>query len=341
MSEESNFNKLIIDPRFNETVDEIKKINISLPPNPSQINIDLQEFIFPPNGQLSAPIGNIEVVNMDAQKGQEFYSNFKVISAYDESINKFAGLEGNTYFTSHSLIIIGEEDFLPVNLLTIYFYTRSKEITEQSEQIKYSDDPDVQSKKDYIADKIKFLLQNVPEKSILFIDGPLIGGDYYVLMINAIKQFHEKDIIPIFFVKNSSSNLVIDNTPILTSKYNSDMHWAFKFLKPGQRTNFFVYADKVNERNAKIFTYMKAFNISPQRVEMHIDTYEKYKSYIPQILDMIYYHILVQGDVRNPQIRPIAIAEKYARDTLKLIDFNSLMHGSGLIPTMNQDRFAW
>lgn len=58
-------------------------------------------------------------------------------------------------------------------------------------------------------------------------------------------------------------------------------------------------------------------------------------------MDLVYYLLLVQGDLKNPQIRPIAIAEKYARKTLQLIDINKLTYGSGLIPTMNQDRFGW
>ena len=160
-------------------------------------------------------------------------------------------------------------------------------------------------------------------------------------MIHAINKFLSKDIMPIFFVKNSSSNLVTDNISGLCGKYNSDMHWAYKFLKKGQRTNFFKYVDKHNPDNAKIFCYLKAFNLSPQRVEFHINTFLKYQDEMDAIMDLVYYLLLVQGDLKNPQIRPIAIAEKFARETLHLIDINKLTYGSGLIPTMNQDRFGW
>jgi hypothetical protein len=335
------FNRLVLHPSFKQTVKEINDINIALPLIPSQVNMDLQNYIFPPNGQLITPLEKIKTYDLNAKNGENISVGFRPISAYDESINKFEGLEGSTYLTSHSLILHEKNDFLPVNLLTLYFYTRSKEITGKSEYIKYSHDPDMDSKKDYIKDKIKFLEENVPKKSILFIDGPLIGGDVYTFMIHAINKFLDKDIIPIFFVKNSTSNLVIDNITQLNGKYNSDMHWAFNMLKPGQRTNFFQYADKNNIKNAKIFCYFKSFNLSPQRIEFHIGTFNKYKDIIPSILDLIHYFILVQGNNKNPQLRPIAIAEKFARSTLKLVDLNKLMKNIGLIPTMNQDRFAW
>jgi len=303
--------------------------------------MDLQNYIFPPNGELITPIENISAYDLNAKNGEKLSNGFRPIAAYDESINKFAGLEGTSYFTSHSIILLGNNDFLPTNLLTLYFYTRSKNITDKSSYIKYSNDPDMDSKKDYIKDKINFLVENVPPKSILFVDGPLIGGDVYTIMIHAINKFLEKDTIPIFFVKNSSSNLVTDNVASLKNKYNSDMHWAYQFLKTGQRTSYFRYADKVNAKNAKIFCYFKSFNVSPQRVEFHIATFDKYNDIIPSIMDLIHYFVLVQGSTKNPQVRPIAVAEKYARDTLNLIDLNKLMKNSGIIPTMNQERFAW
>jgi hypothetical protein len=74
---------------------------------------------------------------------------------------------------------------------------------------------------------------------------------------------------------------------------------------------------------------------------MHIDTYIKYEKIIPKIMDMVYYLMLVQGDLNNPQARPIAVAEKYARATLSLIDINKIMKEVGISPTMNQTRFGW
>ena len=57
-------------------------------------------------------------------------------------------------------------------------------------------------------------------------------------------------------------------------------------------------------------------------------------------LDCIYFAILAQGDLKNPQVRPVAIAERYARETVKFLDANSIMKNSSLMPTMNQARFG-
>jgi hypothetical protein len=83
---------------------------------------------------------------------------------------------------------------------------------------------------------------------------------------------------------------------------------------------------------------LKAFDLSPIRVEMHTETYKKYIQHIETILNMIYYLLLVQGDYRNPQVRPIAISEKYARAVLKYIDVHKLFKEMKFTPTMNQAR---
>ena len=341
MQQNGILNKLYVHPSFDNTINEINRMNILLPPISERYQMELQNFAFPPNGELVTAIDEISKVKLNPRKGQELMANNRPIFAYDESINKFSCLEGTAFFSSHSLVLLGGCDFIPLNLLTLYFYTRSKEITKQCSFIKFSEDPYTDSKKDFINDKIEFLTKNVPQGSILLIDGPLIGGDYYVLMIQNVNKFLEKDIIPIFFVKNSDSNLVTDNIGNYRSQYNSDMHWAYKFLNQGERTSFFVYADRKNRENAKIFCYLKSFNLSPQRVEFYVKTYEYYKEIIPSLMDFVYYLVLAQGDLKNPQARPIAIAEKYARSTLRLLDINKIMKDSGIVPTMNQERFAW
>jgi hypothetical protein len=141
-------------------------------------------------------------------------------------------------------------------------------------------------------------------------------------------------------VKNSNSNLVTDNIRALTGKYNSDLHWAYHYLNPCQRTSFFTYRDKNNPDNAKVFCYIKIFDVSPQRVEFHVDTFRRYEHRIPELMELISYLIVVQGTTVNPQVRPIAIAEAYARETLKLVDIHRLMREAGIVPTMNEARFG-
>jgi len=334
-------NRLVFHSKFQDTISDLNKLNIKLP-TPMSKDMDFQAYMFPPNGELVTKIEEIKPYDLDAKKGETFAHSNIPICAYDESVVDYSALEGEGYLTSHSMVMLSQDEYIPMNLLTFYFYTRAKKMANEHQSIKYSDFPEVQSKRDYLFDKIEFLLEYTPPDSILFIDGPLIGGDYYTDMIQAIDRFLAKKILPIFFVKNSESNLVTNNMVKLSYEFNSDMHWAFNFLKIGQRTNFFKYIDKHNPDNAKIFCYLKCLDISPQRIEFPVRAYALYKDSINSILDLIYYLLIVQGDKKNPQVRPIAIAERYARETLKLINLKKLMKSSGLVPTMNEGRgFAW
>lgn len=336
-----NFNKLFFHPSFNETIAEINRLNIQLPPNSSNQEMDFHLYTYPQNGKLVSNVEDIKSYKLDPKKGYELTKNKLAICAYDESMNKFSGLEGTALLTSHSLILHHENEYLPSNLLTFYFYTRAETYTNQSRFIKYSQDPETDSKIDYVKDRTDFIISNTPNNSIIFIDGPLIGGQVGSYTIRLNNELLKKNCIPLFFVKNSTSNLVTDHIEELKGKYNSDMHWAYKTLKQGGRTNLFNYVDQYNDRNAKLFCYLKAFNVSPQRVEMHSSTFEKYSNQIIDLLDLAYYLLVVQGNLKNPQIRSIAVAEKYARETLKLIDINKIMKSSGVTPTMNQERFGW
>ncbi|MDD5239159.1 MAG: DNA double-strand break repair nuclease NurA [Candidatus Nanoarchaeia archaeon] len=327
---------------FTKTLKEMDKLNIKLPTNPSIQDLDFSQFLYPTQGELISKIEDSKIYKLDPKRGSKFINENLLISAYDESINKFSCLEGTAFLTSHSLVIQKPgEEYLPANYLTFYFYTRSKDYSENADYIKYSEDPEADSKRDYVQDRTEFILQNTPKNSIILIDGPLIGAQASSYTIKLNKELLKKDILPIFFVKNSNSNIVIDNIKELKGRYNSDMHWSYNILKPGERTCLFRYEDKFNPNNAKLFCYLKTFNISPQRIEFHVDTFNKYKNQINDMMDLICYLVLAQGDLKNPQTRPIAIAEMYARETLKLIDLDKLMRGFNITPTMNQERFGW
>jgi hypothetical protein len=332
--------KLLFHPSFKDTLAELKKRKIILPANPINEEIDFTTGSYTQSGSLISCVEDLGKYALDRKAGQEFYQSAS-ICAYDESINKFEGLEGTAYLTSHSLIVHGETDYIPVNLLTFYFYTRSLLLSGDSKHIKYSEDPESDSKKDYINDRRRLLVENVPENSILFIDGPLIGGNMAEATINLNKTLASKNDIPICFVKNSNSNMVTDNIKQLKGKYNSDMHWAYSFLKVGERTNLFRYVDGVNPDLTKVFCYLKGFDSSPGRIEFDLTTFSKNSGYLKELFNLIFYLLLVQGDLRNPQLRSIAIAEKFARATLKLINFSGLMTDLGITPTINQERFAW
>jgi hypothetical protein len=85
---------------------------------------------------------------------------------------------------------------------------------------------------------------------------------------------------------------------------------------------------------------MKALYGFPERVEMHTATYEKYHSIIPDLMSLIAYFYILQGDMSNPQVRPIAIAEKYAREGIRILNIPALLARLGFRPTINQVRFG-
>ena len=165
--------------------------------------------------------------------------NSVLVSAYDESIDKFEGLQGTAFLTSHSLVIHGLSDYIPVNLLHFIFYTRALSLSEGSIYIRHSEEPDIDSKRDYIEDRKKLLIKNVPDNSILFIDGPLIGGNLADATITLNKQLTSKGIIPVCFVKNSNSNMVIDNIAPLKGKYNSDNTLGLRLPESRRKDKFF------------------------------------------------------------------------------------------------------
>jgi len=337
MDEKTILNRLVLHPDFKRTIEELGKKNIFLPRTGLEQPLEV----------LSGNSGNEKVYNiekiqgyrLDAARGCRVKDEFS-ISAYDESFMQYAALEGAGHFTSHSLVVHGECEYVPVNLVTFYFYTRSKSITSKSKYIKLVADISLESSRDYVIDKRNFLLEYVPARSLLFIDGPLIAGDLYTYMIDAIKSFLDKEIIAVFVAKNSLSSLVTENIKELRGQYNSDFHWLHTTLKRGERSCFFKYEDQINKKNAKAFCYIKAFDSSPQRVEFHVDTYSKYADSVPAIMDLIYYLLLVQGSKSNPQMRPIAIAERYARETLKFVDVHRYLKDAKIIPTLNQVRFG-
>lgn len=333
-------NKMVVEDDFFITLEKLKQSKISLPETVSNISLDLHEFIFPPNGELVCNLNKLKTFKLNPTNNNSSINKFKIFS-YDETVKKYVTLQGSAYLTTHCIVKLGEIDYEPITLSKFYFYTRIKSLVNIDANIKFSESPDADSKKDYVKDKVDFLLKHVESDSILFIDGPLIGGDWYIYMIQAIKKFHKKNIIPIFMVKNSSSDLITKNIPKLKKEYNSDMHWSYDFLNVSERTNFFTYRDVHNNQNAKVFCYFKPFDCSPQRIEFHIDTYNRFKDEIDDYVNFIQYLMLVNGDEKSPQIRTIAIAESFARKVQNLFNLNKIMRSTNFTSSMNQERFAW
>ncbi len=336
-----SYNKLLIHPQFEQTITDIYKLNIKLPKFSSNEFWDTTESDFP--SFLSSELlilEDLKAIKLDAERGQDFLHKGPSLSAYDESIQKFNALEGTAYITSHSLVLLGQTDYVPLNFITFYFYTRADEYTKKSILIKKSDNAEVDSKKDYISDRTTFLVENTPENSLLFIDGPLMGGQVIDQTVDMNIQLENRNILPIFIVKNSGSNMVTQKIKDLRGKFNSDLHWCHKFIPQGMRTNFFEFRDPTNKRHSKVFCYMKAYAGSPQRIEIYPNFYKRFEKKIDQIMDLVYYLLVLQGNKNDPQLRLISVAEKFARSTLKLFNLKKLMKEVGITATMNQERFG-
>jgi hypothetical protein len=335
----SKLNRFILQEGFNEKLTAVGRLNLSITQKPTQGDINIIETLTAANSTLGV-IDTVKKILLDHHKGQQF-SKKVVFGGYDESKLQFITLEGIVNITSHSLVEVTSREYIPIGYITVYFYTRSDEIVQKSEHVKYSLNVEADSNRDYVEDRNHLIRDNVLENSILFIDGPFIGGNISSYSLKLLDDLHNKNVIPVFFVKNSDSNLVCDNLSSIKNKYNSDLHWSYNFLHPGERTNFFLYTDKTNPKNTKLFCYIKPFDhTSPQRIEIHPETFGFYIDYIDELFDLIYYLLLVQGDKANPQIRPIAIAEKYAREMIKTVNTRSLLKNTSLVSTIDQERFG-
>lgn len=331
--------QIVVDKRFNELIANLKDVKLPTTPvitNGSSITD------YPTQGKVRI-IEKEPVYNVDYQHGIEVLNNDTVaICAYDESIASYDALAGRAVCVSHALVYQCSNDYIPVTYVTLRFFTRSTLIGEKmGNSAIITDNTERESNICIAKDKFSFLEKNCVQNSILLIDGPLIAGDGYTTFIQNLQYFRDNGILTVFFVKNSNSNMVIDNVKDLSQKYNSDMHWSNELLKPGQRTCFYEYTDLINHDNSKIFCYVKFYeDTSPVRIEFPRIIYEKYLDSIKSVIDLSYYLLLVQGDQKNPQLRPIAIAEHFARETLKVIDVNREIRKAGLVPTMNENRWG-
>lgn len=337
-----NFTKAVqLDSGFNQLVNEIQSADIHLPSKPVVVSgmVDIEHN---QGSCLVTPIeGDFSSKQLDIKSGCDIaHRNNVLISAYDESIAYFASLEGKVAYVSHSLVTIYKDQYYPLNRLNLIFCTKSSLIHSRISGAILATrwDVDTTISVEISKQKKEFLTKNAVPNSILLIDGPFMAGDGSFTFYNAIEDFVNKSIIPIFIVKNSNATLLVDNIEKLKGNYNSDLHYANEILNEGTRTPFFEYTSEVGNKS-KVFCYLKHKNhYSPIRVEIPTSVFGKHRQSIEDVMDLIYYLIMVQGSSINPQVRPIAIAEKYARETLSLIDINKDTIQMKLTATMNEQR---
>jgi hypothetical protein len=259
---------------------------------------------------------------------------------YDESTQDYRALEGDLVFCSSSIVKIEEKYTFNLTVLPYFLTSMAKFKGKHNDEIRFAENSNKERNKILIRSKIKLILDSVEPHSVVFIDGPLVGGMASSYMVKMDQELRERDCIPLYFVKNSDSKLVVGSIRGLAGEFNSDFHWASMRLSERNRSAFFKYTDLHSNRNSKVFTYVKALLGFTERVEMHSLTYEKYHGLIPSLMNLIAYFYITQGDFSNPQVRPIAIAEKYAREGLRILNIPVLLSRLGFTPTINQIRFG-
>lgn len=337
------FSRFLVDPKFSQVLDDLSNKNIhaskfsSYEPDYTNIAKDYE------NESKVSFIDKYGTLDLDPKLGQKAVESL-TICAYDESLSKISALEGSGFFVSHGLVLMEKEQYLPLTYLTFDFYTKSQTIADGNNSLSFTNEPpEIASKKKYIKDREMILSSYIPDNTILLVDGPLIGSQMTEHNLQLVESLLKRDIFPLFFVKNSDSSLIVDNISTLKNKFNSDFDWAYNSLKVGQISSFAKYIDLTDNsgRRNKIFAYMKAFDAAPIRIEMHDTVYAKLQSKLNTILSLIYYLLLAQGNLTNPQPRPIAISEKYAREALRVINLERIIKQTGIKPTMNFTRFGW
>jgi hypothetical protein len=313
-----------------------RKATASVSLEPSDVPTKLQEFY--PKSRMTCLEDSSSDFPLDPSEND--LMNSRNIYAYDESTQDYRALEGDLLFCSSAVMKIEEKYAFNMTVLPYFITSMRKFDRENNEEIRFSENPAEERNKILVNSKTESILESIEPSSIVLIDGPLVGGMASSYMVRMDDALRKEDCIPLYFVKNSDSRLVIDNVPQLSDEFNSDFHWAAYRLKECTRSPLFRYTDQDNPRNSKVFTYVKALNGFPERVEMHSLTYGKYVSEMRSLLNLIAYFYVVQGDYTNPQVRPIAIAEKYAREGLRILNIPVLLLRMGFHPTINQVRFG-
>ena len=321
-------------------IHDLQKLNVN-----SESKFDFSNYQ-PDEKLMSGKITKIETeikFDLNAQNGQNFFKQ-QTIGGYDESFLTFESLEGQARAISHSYVFGKDGNYIPANFLTFNIYTKSRLILKdnlENSTIKFTEGKiSDEISKDYMNERAHFLNKIVPNNSYLFIDGPLFSGAQTAANFNLIDDLIQKGIIPIFLKKGCNSDIIVSEFN-WAKDYNSDIHWANTILKKvPQRTCFFKYESDDVVKRSKIFCYLKVYNqSSPVRVEIDTKVFNVIKDEINNIMNLITYLYYVDGRLKSPQVRHIAIAEQYARETLKVTNIYKRINDYGLTPTQNQVRF--
>lgn len=110
--------QIVVDSRFDDLIGNLK--NVHLPYDP--IDVDYSgHYDAVPCGRVTK-MEDDSTYNLNYNNGIEIMNDDNVaICAYDESIVAYGALEGQAICTSHALIYVCKEDYLPVTYVTLKF----------------------------------------------------------------------------------------------------------------------------------------------------------------------------------------------------------------------------
>jgi len=328
--------RIIFSENYQATIDNIRMINKSASKNATIIKA-LNDDVNIVHGSKISLISGYESktkLSIDNLKGNQEI----ILSAYDESILELNSLEGKVRCVSHCCVIQTNEEYIPSAYVSLKFYTKSNIIeaktTSYSDIIK-TDDLSKSINDEYIKERAFFLSKAAPVSSLIFIDGSMFSGAATAGNFVLVDKLLKSNCRPIFFVKNSESTIITENFAFAKG-YNSDLHWAYTFLKVGEYSQVFSY--KSPDGREKAMCFIKIFdNRSPVRVEFPLKAFEE--GYYPDdVFEVIYYQYLANGSPNNVQPRIVQIAEMYAREVLQSTNLYSEIERLGLTKSMNEAR---
>ncbi len=252
MASNGEMNQVMVDDNLSKVAAGMKAINISLP-EPSRYMPGSEGA--PQGGstvELHALEATSEAFALSAERGANI-ARAETVYAYDESIDKYMCLEGEAYLTSHALIRIDKNDYMPTSKVCLGFYTKSSHLAMAGNGgITHCGNTVAAYRESYTKEKAGLITAFAQGPSIVLVDGPIQAGTYDLTVLDMEGHFARNSITPVFVVKNSDSDTVIKSDRALSDKYHSDLHWAHKTLKEGERSTFFSYQDISNKRITKI-----------------------------------------------------------------------------------------
>ena len=335
--------KITISENYFSTISTIKNITSDSSNKQVRLVSDYSSEEYISNGKSEIKIIDSQNIYLKPPKISLLNSGkIPLLAGYDESILELNSLQGQLRCVSHVCCLQSKKAYTPIGYLSLKFFTKSLKIQEKStptSDIILTNDISKSINDNYHVERISFLKEYLPETSLVFIDGAIFSGANTSYNFKMCDDFKARDITPLFFVKNSESELVKLSFDF-ANEYNNDLHWANSVLNTRQRSKVFHYISDGDLNRSMIFTYVKIFeNRSPIRIEMPYSNYCSLKLEFNELLDFVCYQYFANGSLSNIQPRIIQIAEQYAREILKSTGIYQEVEKLGLTKIMNEVRF--